>query len=221
MSFNPGFSSGLSTETQHKAKVELNEDPDTRGTKIQLLRDRMVFRPDLGFRRTDDKFLLRFLRARKFDEERAFELLCTHLEFQKDNKSYFQGLSLSELRNVLKEGFPGVLASTDSNGSRVMVLFPGRWNKDLFTFEEIVKSLILTMEELLAEEETQVNGVVVIIDFSGWSMRKHGRYVSLHELKSVIQIFQVLKGFWLHWSEYIEYSWGVIKLKLLLLFVIT
>lgn len=191
MSFSPGFSSGLSAETQHKAKLELNEDPDTRDAKIQLLRDRMVYRPDLPFKRTDNKFLLRFLRARKFDEERAFKLLCTHIEFQKHNRHFFRGLNLPELRHVLGEGFPGVLPSTDSNGSRVLVLFPGRWNKDLFSFEEIVKALLFTMEELLTEEETQVNGVVAIIDFSGWSIKRHARYISTHELRSVINIFQV------------------------------
>lgn len=204
MSFNPGFSAGLSAETQHKAQVELNEDPETRVSKVQLLRDRMVFRPDLPFRRTDDKFLLRFLRARKFDEERAFVLLCAHIEFQKNNRNFFDGLSLPELRHVLAEGFPAVLDSTDSNGSRILLLFPGRWDKDMFSFEEFVKALIFTLEELLGEEETQVNGVVAIVDFSGWSIQQHGRYIGVHELKSVRKIFQVYTS-----AEYVKLRSGM------------
>jgi hypothetical protein len=191
MSSSPGFTCGLSASTKEKAKQELNEDPLTRHWKIQLLRDRMVFRPDLPFRNTDEKYLLRFLRARKFDEERAFQLLCSHIEFKRRNGELFEGLCLENLRHVLEEGFPGVLESRDSNGSRVLVLFPGRWNIELFSFQELVKALVFTMEELIAEEETQVNGIIAIVDFTGWSLRKHARYISIRELRNVIKIFQV------------------------------
>lgn len=193
MSFGPGFSSGLSARTKEKAKIELNEDPLTRNAKIQLLRDKMVFRPDLPFRKTDEKYLLRFLRARKFDEERAFQLLCAHIEFKRKNRDLFENLTLTNLRPVLQEGFPGVLESRDSNGSRVLILFPGRWERELFSFKDIVKALIFTMEELIAEEETQVNGIIAIVDFTGWSLTKHGRYITVRELRSVVKIFQVRK----------------------------
>ncbi|XP_028405065.1 LOW QUALITY PROTEIN: clavesin-1-like [Dendronephthya gigantea] len=190
MSFGPGFSSGLSAKTKEKAKAELNEDPLTRNAKVQLLRDKMVFRPDLPFRKTDEKYLLRFLRARKFDEERAFQLLCSHIEFKRKNRDLFEDLTLTKLRPVLQEGFPGVLENRDSNGSRVLVLFPGRWERELFDFKDIVKALIFTMEELITEEETQVNGIVAIVDFTGWSLSKHGRYITVRELRSVVKIFQ-------------------------------
>lgn len=191
MSFSPGFTCGLSAETKEKARVELNEDPLTRHAKIQLLRDRMVFRPDLPFRKTDEKYLLRFLRARKFDEERAFQLLCAHIEFKRSNRDLFDGLCLENLRHVLEEGFPGVLESRDFNGSRVLVLFPGRWATEMFSFKEIVKALVFTMEELIAEEETQVNGIIAIVDFTDWSLTKHARFISIRELRNVIKIFQV------------------------------
>ena len=191
MSFSPGFTHGLSAETKEKARVELNENPLTRQTKIQLLRDKMVFRPDLPFRKTDDTYLLRFLRARKFDEERAFELLCAHIEFKRRNRDLFDGLCLEEIRHVLEEGIPGVLESTDSNGSRVLVLFPGRWENELFGFKDVVKALVFTMEELIAEEETQVNGIIAIVDFNGWSLNKHARYMSIQDMRNVIKIFQV------------------------------
>ena len=62
MSFSPRFTHGFSGETKEKAKLELNEDPVTRQTKIQLLRDKMVFRPDLPFRKTDKKMFYAFFR---------------------------------------------------------------------------------------------------------------------------------------------------------------
>ena len=195
MSFSPGFTCGLSSDTKEKARLELNEDPLTTQTKIQLLRDKMVFRPDLPFRKTDDKYLLRFLRARKFNEERAFQLLCAHIEFKRGNRDLFDGLYLENLRHVLEEGFPGVLDSRDSNGSRILVLFPGRWELELFNFKEIVRSLVFTMEELIAEEETQINGIIAIVDFAGWSLSKHARNMTIKEMRNVIKIFQVEKKF--------------------------
>ena len=123
MSFSSRFTHGLLGETKEKSKLELIEDSVTRQTKIQLLRDKMVFRPDLPFQKTDDKNVLRFLQVRKFDEERVFQLLCAHIEFKGGKRDLFDGLCLEEIRDVLEEGIPGVLESTDSNGSRVLVLF--------------------------------------------------------------------------------------------------
>lgn len=57
---------GLSPETLEKARLELNENPDTLHQDIQEVRDMVITRPDIGFLRTDDAFILRFLRARKF-----------------------------------------------------------------------------------------------------------------------------------------------------------
>ena len=41
------------------------------------------------------------------------------------------------------------------------------------------------MEELIAEEETQVNGIIVIIHFTWWSLNKHVRYMSIQDMRKV------------------------------------
>ena len=69
--------SGISGETLEKARRELGEDPKTKGAVIQELRDKIEqWEPSpeeegLMFSRKDDKFLLRYLRAKKFDTDRA------------------------------------------------------------------------------------------------------------------------------------------------------
>ena len=56
------------------AQREVNEHMDTRSLDIQALRQKILIRPDILFARTDDEFLVRFLRARKYDKEKAFQV---------------------------------------------------------------------------------------------------------------------------------------------------
>ena len=53
---------------------------------IQELRDKIASKPELC-KNTEDKFLLRFLRATKFDKSSAYQLLCNHSEFQRKNRN--------------------------------------------------------------------------------------------------------------------------------------
>ena len=61
------------------AQREVNEHMDTRSLDIQALRQKILVRPDILFARTDDEFLVRFLRARKYDKEKAFQVSCLGL----------------------------------------------------------------------------------------------------------------------------------------------
>uniref|UniRef100_A0AAQ4PMJ3 CRAL/TRIO N-terminal domain-containing protein n=1 Tax=Gasterosteus aculeatus aculeatus TaxID=481459 RepID=A0AAQ4PMJ3_GASAC len=49
------------------------------------VRDMIVTRPDIGFLRTDDDFILRFLRARKFEQAETFRLLAQYFQFRQQN----------------------------------------------------------------------------------------------------------------------------------------
>lgn len=111
---------GLSTETTEKARVELNENPETLHQDIQQvlrsskgppppgpdgsdvlspsvspqIRDMIVTRPDIGFLRTDDDFILRFLRARKFQQAETFRLLAQYFQFRQQNLDMFQSFKV-------------------------------------------------------------------------------------------------------------------------------
>ena len=69
------------------AKDELHEDPETRGDYVETVQEMTASRPDLDFLRTDEAFVLRFLRARKFCHMEAFQVDC--------------GLSLTILASVI------------------------------------------------------------------------------------------------------------------------
>uniref|UniRef100_A0A8C9FVH3 Clavesin-2 n=1 Tax=Pavo cristatus TaxID=9049 RepID=A0A8C9FVH3_PAVCR len=116
---------GLSPETLEKARLELNENPDTLHQDIQEVRDMVITRPDIGFLRTDDAFILRFLRARKFQHFEAFRLLAQYFEYRQQNLDMFKSFKATDpgIKQALKDGFPGGLANLDHYGRKILVLF--------------------------------------------------------------------------------------------------
>lgn len=59
-----------------KAKNELGETEDERSTKLTQLAERIVADTEIPNARRDDAFLLRFLRAKKFDVDKSFRMVC-------------------------------------------------------------------------------------------------------------------------------------------------
>uniref|UniRef100_A0A8C9FWQ5 Clavesin-2 n=1 Tax=Pavo cristatus TaxID=9049 RepID=A0A8C9FWQ5_PAVCR len=122
---------GLSPETLEKARLELNENPDTLHQDIQEVRDMVITRPDIGFLRTDDAFILRFLRARKFQHFEAFRLLAQYFEYRQQNLDMFKSFKATDpgIKQALKDGFPGGLANLDHYGRKILVLFAANWDQ--------------------------------------------------------------------------------------------
>ncbi|KAM7390035.1 hypothetical protein PAMA_008282 [Pampus argenteus] len=131
---------GLSSETTEKARLELNENPDTLHQDIQQVRDMIVTRPDIGFLRTDDDFILRFLRARKFDQVETFRLLAQYFQFRQQNLDMFQSFKVCACS----------------------------WN----SFTDILRAILLSLEVLIENQELQINGFILIIDWSNFSFKQ-------------------------------------------------
>ncbi|XP_070577967.1 alpha-tocopherol transfer protein-like [Ptychodera flava] len=161
----------LSEELQDIAKRELNEDPATRSGYIQTLRALTNTRADIKFRR-DDAFLLRFLRAKKFDVKRAFQQLCRYYEVRREYREVFDELRPSKIQHVWDMGMDVALPDRDSEGRRILIFRPGKWNPDVCPAVDSMKATVITVERLLEEEETQINGVVFIGDFIDYSMKQ-------------------------------------------------
>ena len=171
------------------------EDPENRHLeKIKELRLKMNgnmnnnFLSHLG--RADDAFLLLFLRARRYIVDESFKLLTNYIEFRTKNASIIQNLSAWELHHVIEDGLPCVLPYTNQNGAKIIAIFAGSWDTDTYGTGEILQAFILSMERLIETEEAQLNGIVIISDFSGWSTT-HASSLSLSFVRQVFAMFQV------------------------------
>ncbi|XP_053382425.1 alpha-tocopherol transfer protein-like isoform X3 [Mercenaria mercenaria] len=142
----------LSDELIIKAEVELNEKPEWRERDIQALRDMILKKPELKIR-MDDAYLLRFLRAKKFDYDRAFNLIMKHFRMRADekNKQLFENLRPSAVKHVLDAGVTGVLPHRDRQGRRVMIFRPGKWDPTKYAIDDIFRANFISLTKLVED----------------------------------------------------------------------
>ncbi|XP_063768433.1 clavesin-1-like isoform X2 [Eleginops maclovinus] len=183
---------GLSAETTEKARLELNENPDTLHQDIQQVRDMIVTRPDIGFLRTDDDFILRFLRARKFNQTETFRLLAQYFQFRQQNLDMFQSFKVDDpgIKRALMDGFPGVLETPDQHGRKILILFASNWDQSRNSFTDILRAILLSLEVLIENPELQINGFILIIDWSNFSFKQASK-LTPNILKLAIEGLQI------------------------------
>lgn len=121
----PGYVCSLSEELVAKAREELQEKPEWRLRDVQALRDMVRKEYPTLSTALDDAFLLRFLRARKFDYDRALQLLVNYHSCRRSWPEVFSNLRPSALKDVLASGFLTVLPHTDPRGCHVVCIRPG------------------------------------------------------------------------------------------------
>ncbi|KAL4217917.1 hypothetical protein ACF0H5_022656 [Mactra antiquata] len=180
----------LSDDLVQKAQEELNEKPEWRSRDIQALRDMIQKKPELKIR-TDDAYLLRFLRAKKFDYDRAFNLVVRHFEMKADekNKQLFNNLRPSAIKHVLEAGVTGVLQNRDKFGRRVIIFRPGKWDPSKYSIDDIFRTNFLTLSKLVEDEETQVSGIIMLMDLKGMGF-SHAKNISPFYAKRIASLLQ-------------------------------
>ncbi|XP_060565183.1 alpha-tocopherol transfer protein-like isoform X1 [Ruditapes philippinarum] len=165
----------LSDELIVKAEEELNEKAEWRARDIQALREMILKKPELKIR-TDDAYLLRFLRAKKFDYDRAFNLIMKHFSMRADekNKQLFDNLLPSTVKHVLDAGVTGVLPHRDKQGRRVMIFRPGKWDPSKYAIDDIFRANFISLTKLVEEEEAQISGIILLADLKsmGWKQTR-------------------------------------------------
>ena len=67
------------------AETELHESPKTRKRALRELRDWLKAQPHISGCRTDNNFLLRFLRMRKFESAESIKVLDKYLKMRSQN----------------------------------------------------------------------------------------------------------------------------------------
>ncbi|KAK3602096.1 hypothetical protein CHS0354_029519 [Potamilus streckersoni] len=210
-----GYVCTLNEELQAKAEKELNEKPAQRAEDIQKLRNMVEKRKDLRIR-TDDGFLLRFLRAKKFDLERALTLIVKHYQMKAENPELMSNLRPSAVKHVLEAGVTGVLHHRDREGRKVIIFRPGLWDPEKFGLGDIFRTNFITLSKLIEDEETQINGVVMIADLKGMGWN-HAKNMSPFYAKRIAGLLQDcfpmrFKGVhYVHEPKIFDYIFALIK----------
>lgn len=189
--------SKLTPELIRRAEAEVNEKENWKERDIQALREivlSMTLRPfqeysaselylylyfvsdeDSLNSQSDDAFLLRFLRARGFDYDKALTLIKQYYFVKANNPELF--IAPKQLKCVFDAKALAVLANKCETGETLFLVRAGRWDPRKFNFEVLMAASIASLETAVMDEVTQINGFVMVLDMSefGWSqLRRFG-----------------------------------------------
>ncbi|CAI2731201.1 unnamed protein product [Schistosoma spindalis] len=160
----------LSPQTLEKAFLELNEQPQQRQNAIAELRHRIQLQSLQGC--LADEFLLRFLRAKKFNQDNALRLYTNYYILRLRYPDIFNDLRPSLVEHVFQSGVVCRLPQPDSEGRALIYFRPGLWNPAEWSTNDVFRANVLVIEELLLSwPAVQVHGVIILVDLSGFSWR--------------------------------------------------
>ncbi|XP_013412324.1 alpha-tocopherol transfer protein-like [Lingula anatina] len=165
----------LDDDSLKKAAKELNEDSKQRASQIDSLRTWVKKQPHLTSR-TDDAFLLRFLRTSKFSMLRAQQMLdkfCTVRSSQeKGVPLWFNDLDPEDpkILELLDIGTCLPLPGRDDQNRKVMLYRTGAFDPKVHDFSDVMRLGFITTDILLMDELNQIHGFVILLDFSEFGM---------------------------------------------------
>lgn len=178
---------------------EVRETDESRTQGLATLKRLITENPDIKTVQTDE-FLLRFLRARKFDVEKAFKLLKSYMLAKKRDPDRFQLSTAFEDVEHLGQGWQSVLRGRTKKGQAIFVSRPGQYNlisektkrgsRPALTVEEAFRTNIIALEWSLLDEMTQLAGLVTIIDMEGFSLLKHSAFLTPYQAMKTTSVVQ-------------------------------
>ncbi|XP_027839521.1 alpha-tocopherol transfer protein-like isoform X2 [Aphis gossypii] len=148
----------LNIETLKIAKEELREDEETRNNALNQMRLWLKQNKKIIHSRSDDNFLLRFLRAKKFSLPLAQEALERYLLLRQTfGRQLFNELDITcpRLEKLLELGYIFVVPKRDKNGRRIIITRPGVFNPSIWTNAEMCRMHGVTYETLMEDQENQ------------------------------------------------------------------
>lgn len=119
----------VSEKVQKIAKKELRENESAREQSLDQFRDWIKKNQDIAHVRTDDCFLLRFLRAKKFSLPMAEQMLLKYLNLRHTFPTMIKKLDFLEpkVASLINNGYIFASPIRDSKGRRVVVAFASEW----------------------------------------------------------------------------------------------
>ncbi|KAF7280371.1 hypothetical protein GWI33_006102 [Rhynchophorus ferrugineus] len=159
--------------TKAQAAKELRETPEIVKEALEELRKLLENDDTIYFKNTDE-VLIMYLRPVKFYAKSAHTLMKQIAAFKQKHKDLLDNLlPIDEKQAFTEYNIVNVLKDRDHKGRRVLIVkCGGNWDPSKVTTDQIFRMFYLIHEAALLEEETQIKGVVVIMDYDGLGMKQ-------------------------------------------------
>ena len=173
-----------------KAKDELREDEQIRENHLRQFREWIDKHPRIRRCQTDDRFLLRFLRVRKFNFPAACETLESYLTMRETHPHWCKNLDINDpkLEEVLQSGICLFLPNTSDLCPTTIYRTSAKFNKK-FNSCDVMKMYNILLEILSDDEIVQVNGINIFSDESFASL-DYWMLLSLSEWKIIADFWR-------------------------------
>ncbi|CAH1105866.1 unnamed protein product [Psylliodes chrysocephalus] len=188
------------------AREHLNENPETRDQVLQDFRDMIFERGECIPHRTDDAFLLRFLRARFFIIERAHRMLVNYYDFKESNPEFYKGVNLKKLLKMGDDAIISVPPYREQAGRRILLYRMGNWDPEKLSTDEIFQATMIVLELAILEQRAQILGGICIFDLGGLSLQQ-AWYMTPSIAHKVIQIMVTSFPMKIHALHIVNQSW--------------
>jgi len=170
----------LTPSSAAKAKEELNE-PEDAAAVVAALRARVLAAQGDEEARRWEWALAATLRQVKWDADRAFEKLSELSAFAAKRPHLFAALNAQEFVGQATIGVTSHLPTRNNRGELVLLL-NGEAMSELareHTMQDMLRYSVFYMTHLMQDEETQVNGVVIVENLHNYPM------MALNRMKGV------------------------------------
>ena len=123
---------------------------------------------------TDDSYFLQFLRARKFNNLKAYELYENYFTHIRTNP-HWHADDENIIEKVMKTFDRGIiypLSQRDAEGRKVVLFHVGKLDTSIDTPESLFSVNAEIYTQLIEDEDTQLSGFVSIVDFTGFNLKQ-------------------------------------------------
>lgn len=160
---------GLSEAVMKVARKELREDKAIREQALEQMREWIKQNQEIENVRTDDLFLLKFLRTKKFSVFMAQQMVLKYLNLRKVHMHLMYELDFlsPNLNKLIDNGYMFPSPVRDKHGRRLIIGFARNFNPDEHTSSDMSRVHSITYETLQEDQQNQIVGFVHIGDFKG------------------------------------------------------
>ncbi|XP_065358493.1 alpha-tocopherol transfer protein-like [Calliphora vicina] len=162
---------GKPSETaQNKALRELRETPDNIQNGLIELKRLLQDEIDIKTPQNNEEWLMKFLRACKFYPESARDLIRRYYTIRRKYKEITNVLTPLKLKSVFEANLVSILPQRDQHGRRIIVTLMGKqWLHKIISYDSVYAATTLCSDLVQLEQETQINGVVYLVDLQALS----------------------------------------------------
>lgn len=188
-----------------------------------LMQEKLQKEPEFKYPRTDDQFLLPFLRVGKYNTQKAFTRLnnFAHFWYSASKRSLIEGLKASEVRDVYGDGMMQLLTkSKDAHGNLITCLRMGALDPTKFSPLKAMQLSTYMLLMVFHDEDLQLHGTTYVETMEGFSLSnsmKLSKNMDSKEQKEMMSLatdtfpMRIRDIYVIHQPWYFTFFWTLVR----------